>query len=480
MMAAQPFVFATDANSLSNDHNTKKHTGSPQDLSANPLPEGAGDGAKLFINVCYEPSIGPPGSDVGPDGEERYRIPLSCGPLRESVDRYGSACLVVDAVFNPEALASCAKDKEFRNTVAQFAIHNLMVKHKTQFTGRVKFPAMKYKTSGGGGDGEDSVASARPLPQRIRRSAVAAKANIEEVGEDGDVMADRRVVEPEKQERERAAALEKNSDGTVSGGGRVGGSGGGSGGGGGGKKSVTFAASAGETVPATAATTGEATAAVTAAQSAALAKTSLTTPSFTVQFAVSREDYCDGLMRPVHFEGAVAPGDGDGDDDDDDGDVCEWVSIDAWHARSDLRRCAAPAAARVRASMPGVHRARELAVSCDAAAATITVASRAAAVLRQQRARRRSRGGANAAEGETADADGDDVHTFFLGVALPFPVSTCNGLRARFDCSSSELTLRVPLDRDNDAVAVAMASSTAVRDWRNEIAFTNTLMYDLI
>lgn len=44
-------------------------------------------GMKVFINMCSDPAIGAPHEDIGPDGESRYRVPLSCGPLRRDVGK---------------------------------------------------------------------------------------------------------------------------------------------------------------------------------------------------------------------------------------------------------------------------------------------------------------------------------------------------------------------------------------------------------
>lgn len=42
---------------------------------------------KAFVNLCTDPSIAPPSTEhTGKDNEDRLRIPLSCGPLRDGTD----------------------------------------------------------------------------------------------------------------------------------------------------------------------------------------------------------------------------------------------------------------------------------------------------------------------------------------------------------------------------------------------------------
>jgi len=91
------------------------------------------DGAflKLFINICSHPGVQVP---LGADGKHlddnapgwaARQIPLLVGKLRESEDKKGAACLVVDVVFNPWVLRRLdspdAREEAFKQQVADLA-----------------------------------------------------------------------------------------------------------------------------------------------------------------------------------------------------------------------------------------------------------------------------------------------------------------------------------------------------------------------
>merc|ERR1719502_1492339 len=74
---------------------------------------------KTFINLCQSDHVDPPGhvpSAEGADPDEyQMRIPLSCGPPREDLDKDGAVCTVYDVVFHPETIVNGLSNEEFRN-----------------------------------------------------------------------------------------------------------------------------------------------------------------------------------------------------------------------------------------------------------------------------------------------------------------------------------------------------------------------------
>ena len=68
---------------------------------------GREEGDKLFINVCTHEAVDAPEvmkeeTATAPAGS--LRVPMSVGPLGQSVDRSGQPCLCVDVVVHPEAV----------------------------------------------------------------------------------------------------------------------------------------------------------------------------------------------------------------------------------------------------------------------------------------------------------------------------------------------------------------------------------------
>jgi hypothetical protein len=68
-------------------------------------------------------------------------------------------------VFNPEPLAKF-NDREYRSTVAQFAIFNVQQKFSLELSPDFKFPKMRYKCGM-----EEQQLSGKPPSQRIRKVA---------------------------------------------------------------------------------------------------------------------------------------------------------------------------------------------------------------------------------------------------------------------------------------------------------------------
>ncbi len=90
---------------------------------------------KVFVNLCMDPAIGPPKSeDVENSDETRLRIPMSCGPPREELDKDDGKCIAIDIVFNPKTIEDSKEDDEFRNFVCAFAIQNIQTKYDFTFT----------------------------------------------------------------------------------------------------------------------------------------------------------------------------------------------------------------------------------------------------------------------------------------------------------------------------------------------------------
>ena len=116
----------------------------------------------VWINVCQSQYVAEPSETDDGNGGVRVRLPLSCGPPVPRRDADGFQEVVFDVVLHPSVVARCLREKEFRETVCDFALQNVQRKFPVQKSGKFRFPQKRYEGT-------------RPAKQRIRKSGAAPK-----------------------------------------------------------------------------------------------------------------------------------------------------------------------------------------------------------------------------------------------------------------------------------------------------------------
>ncbi len=133
-------------------------------ILVNPIPgfvvktKGEGESSllkrKIFINVCYHPSISPSSKKKKIDEEgkevEGMNLPMSVGPIRSCFDKDGKAASVVDCIVNPQVKEKIEIDESgsLRNFVIQILLDYVEKKHQSLLAPidrRYKLPRLCYK-----------------------------------------------------------------------------------------------------------------------------------------------------------------------------------------------------------------------------------------------------------------------------------------------------------------------------------------------
>mmetsp|Transcript_5182 Transcript_5182/g.9866 ORF Transcript_5182/g.9866 Transcript_5182/m.9866 type:complete len:426 (+) Transcript_5182:169-1446(+) len=130
-------------------------------------------GRKVFINVCGSPKIPAPGNwDNGKvpaqvqealdkmeqenqEPGDALRFPLSCGEVRNDLDKKGEPASVLDVVLNKDIVEQCASLRRLKVFVIELAMAWVGQKHQLELDAKYKLPHLKYKGSA-------------PAQQRIR------------------------------------------------------------------------------------------------------------------------------------------------------------------------------------------------------------------------------------------------------------------------------------------------------------------------
>jgi len=146
-------------------------------------------GRKWFINICGCSKIPAPGNwDKGKipekaakaleeleeqEGEpaDALRFPLSCGDMRNDLDKRGDPCSVVDVVLNADVVTQCLTLRRLKVFIVELAMAWVGQKNQTELDPKYKLPHLKYKGKSG------------PVAQRIR---VDPKCLIHELDEPED------------------------------------------------------------------------------------------------------------------------------------------------------------------------------------------------------------------------------------------------------------------------------------------------------
>lgn len=119
---------------------------------------------KVFINVTSSSKVPAPGgwsSGLMPEevskaldewqqlGEqqsgEALRLPMSCGDMREDVDKKGESCITVDCIFNNDVIAATRHHRPFKAFLIQLSLNVVGQKHKLELDPKFKLPKMTYK-----------------------------------------------------------------------------------------------------------------------------------------------------------------------------------------------------------------------------------------------------------------------------------------------------------------------------------------------
>eukprot|EP00939_MAST-03C_sp_MAST-3C-sp1_P000996 g996.t1 len=141
---------------------------------------------KLFINVCSHPGVQTPlaanGKPLGDDapGWAARQIPLLVGALRETRDKKGVVCLVVDVVFSPWVLKRLGgpdpREEEFKQQVADLAASWVKDEHGLGIhSSSYKYIRSVYK----GGTGDNNI---DPVPFSLDEHPVSAEGMDKEEG----------------------------------------------------------------------------------------------------------------------------------------------------------------------------------------------------------------------------------------------------------------------------------------------------------
>ena len=81
-----------------------------------------------------------------PDSDDqRLRIPLSLGTVKEDFDKKGRPCQVFDVIWNPETIEACKKDMLQRQAMIELAFGYIHEKYKKNLSLKYSVPKMQYK-----------------------------------------------------------------------------------------------------------------------------------------------------------------------------------------------------------------------------------------------------------------------------------------------------------------------------------------------
>ncbi|XP_065131168.1 protein kintoun [Paramisgurnus dabryanus] len=107
-------------------------------------------GGKCFINVCSDPLIDKPSCEAARDRDgkagQNWTLPFSLTPGRPDKDAKGTACVIYDVVFHPDALHMAVTNARFMRLINSTAIKGIEDSFQVKLeTSKIKLLKSKYK-----------------------------------------------------------------------------------------------------------------------------------------------------------------------------------------------------------------------------------------------------------------------------------------------------------------------------------------------